>query len=179
LFLQTKRLLLREFVEDDWTAVHAYQSDPLYLRYYHWTERAETDVQNFVQMFIGWQRERPRTQFQLAVIHQAEGRLIGSCGIRINDLEQREANIGYELHSRYWGKGYATEAAQAVLHFGFTTLNMQRIWAECVADNAGSVRVLKKLGMRLEIREINKEFIKGRWRDNLIFATSADEWASG
>lgn len=173
--MPTDRLLLREFVAEDWTAVHAYQSSPLYLRYYHWTERSETDAQNFVQMFIDWQGERPRTKFQLAIIQQAENRLIGNCGIRINNPEQREANIGYELDSRYWGKGYATEAAQAILHFGFATLKMQRIWAECVADNAGSARVLEKLGMQWEAREINKEFIKGRWRDNLIFAINAHD----
>ena len=70
MFLQTKRLLLREFISDDWTAVHTYHSDPLYQRYYHWTERSEADAREFVQMFLDWQQARPRTKFQLAIIHQ-------------------------------------------------------------------------------------------------------------
>lgn len=176
MFLKTSRLFLREFVPEDWTAVYAYHSDPLYLRYYDWTERSETDVREFVQMFLDWQKQRPRTKFQLAIIHQEEDRLIGNCGIRINDSKQREANIGYELDSRYWDQGYATEAARAILHFGFTELNMQRIWAECVADNVGSARVLEKIGMRLEARELKREFIKNAWRDYLIFAINSRNW---
>ncbi len=174
--LTTRRLLLREFVADDWTAVHTYQSDPLYLRYYAWNERTETDVQEFVQMFLDYQQEQPRTKFQLAVILRSENKLIGNCGIRVNDLEQREANIGYELDSRYWGQGYATEAARAILQFGFSGLGMRRIWAECIADNIKSGRVLEKLGMRLETRVLAKERIKGVWRDNLIYALTANEW---
>ena len=53
----------------------------------------------------------------------------------------------YELDSRYWDRGYATEAARAILKFGFDELNMRRIWAKCVADNIGSARVLEKMGM--------------------------------
>jgi [ribosomal protein S5]-alanine N-acetyltransferase len=176
MFLKTERLLLREFVFDDWTAVHTYQSAPRYLHYYHWTERSEADVREFVQMFLDWQQERPRTKFQLAVVHQEDGCLIGNCGIRINDREKREANIGYELDSRYWGNGYATEAARAMLQFGFTELNMARIWAKCVADNVGSARVMQKIGMRLEARELKKEFIKNVWRDHLIFAIHIRNW---
>ena len=67
MILETNRLRLREFEEDDWERVLAYQSDPLYLRYYHWTERSEEDVKAFVQMFLDFQQEQPRTKFQLAV----------------------------------------------------------------------------------------------------------------
>ncbi|MEJ2747495.1 MAG: GNAT family N-acetyltransferase [Anaerolineae bacterium] len=176
MYLKTKRLFLREFVFEDWTAVYAYQSDPLYLRYYDWIERSEADVREFVQVFLDWQRERPRTKFQLAIIHLADNRLIGNCGIRVNNQAQREANIGYELDSRYWDQGYATEAARAILQFGFAELNMQRIWAKCVAENVGSARVLEKIGMRLEARELKKEFIKDAWRDHLIFAINAHNW---
>lgn len=176
MILQTARLLLREFVPEDWTAVYAYQTDPLYLRYYQWLGRSEADVREFVQVFLDWQQERPRTKFQLAIIHREESRLIGNCGIRINDRIGREANIGYELDNRYWNQGYATEAARAILRFGFSELNMQRIWAECLADNVGSARVLEKLGMRLEARELKKEFIKNAWRDYLIFAIDAPHW---
>jgi RimJ/RimL family protein N-acetyltransferase len=113
--LTSPRLLLREFVEEDWEAVLAYQSDPLYLRYYEWTERTEADVREFVGWFLAQQQEEPRTKFQLAVVLKDEGRLIGNCGVRVNDPDLREGNIGYELDSRYWGQGYATEAARVVL----------------------------------------------------------------
>lgn len=174
--LQTKRLLLREFEADDWPAVLAYQNDPLYLRYYHWSERRPEDVRAFVQMFLDQQKERPRRNFQLAVVLKASGQLIGNCGIRVNDPDLREANIGYELASGQWGQGYATEAAQAVLRFGFQELHMHRIWATTIAANSASARVLQKLGMRLEAREREKEWIKDRWQDRLTYAMLDSEW---
>src|SRR5207248_438854 len=112
--LTTERLLLREFVEEDWEAVLAYQTDPLYLRYYAWTQRTEGDVREFVGWFLAHQQEQPRLKFQLAVVLKAEGRLIGNCGVRVNDPVLLEGNIGYELGSRYWGQGYATEAAREI-----------------------------------------------------------------
>ena len=176
MMLKTARLTLREFDEEDWRAVLAYQSHPQHLRYYDWTERTEADVRAFVQMFVGWQNETPRTRFQLAMVLNSTQELIGNCGIRINNPEWREANIGYELDNRYWSRGYATEAAGAILKFGFDQLGMHRIWAWCVADNAGSARVLEKIGMRLEGRKREKELIKGQWHDRLIYAMLDHEW---
>ena len=65
--IPTERLILREFKQSDWPDVLAYQSEPLYLRYYEWTERTPIAVQEFVQGFLAQQREQPRLKFQLAV----------------------------------------------------------------------------------------------------------------
>ncbi|MEA5602613.1 GNAT family N-acetyltransferase [Nostoc sp. UHCC 0252] len=176
MILETRRLLMREFVEADCETVLAYQSDPLYLRYNYWTHRTENDVFEFVQMFISEQKEQPRTKFQLAVVLKEENRLIGNCGIRVNDPEMREANIGYELNTQYWGQGYATEAAQAILKFGFEELGMHRIWSWCVAENVASVKVLEKIGMRREGHLLEKELIKERWYDNFLYAILEREW---
>lgn len=176
MILETHRLLMRDFVEADWQAVFTYQSDPLYLRYSYWTHRTQKDVCEFVQIFIGQQKEQPRTKFQLAIILKAENQLIGNCGIRVNDPEMREANIGYELNTQYWGQGYATEAAQAILKFGFEELRMHRIWSWCVVQNVASVRVLEKIGMRREGHLQEKELIKGRWYDNFLYAMLDHEW---
>ena len=81
--LTTDRLILREFVEDDWPAVLAYQRDPRYLRYTHWIDRSPQDVKQFVQMFLSQQFALPRTKFQLAVTLKDTQRLIGNCGIRL------------------------------------------------------------------------------------------------
>ena len=176
--LQTERLLIREFMESDIREVLAYQSDPLYLRYYPWTQRTEKDVHDFIQTFIIQQSNQPRTKFQLAIILKTENRLIGNCGIRINDTYLEEANIGYELNSQYWGNGYATEAAKTILKFGFEELKMHRIWSWCIAENIASARVLEKIGMRREGNLREKEFIKGRWYDQFIYAILRREWIS-
>ena len=176
MILTTERLVLREFVADDWPAVLAYQQDPAYLRYYAWTERTADDAQAFVQMFLAQQQESPRRKFQLASTLRSDGRLIGNCGIRLKSAEAREADIGFELAPRFWGHGYATEAAQAMVQFGFTALRLHRIWAWCVADNSGSARVLEKIGLRCEGRLRENDYFKGRWWDTLVYAILEDEW---
>ncbi|MBI5878808.1 MAG: GNAT family N-acetyltransferase [Chloroflexi bacterium] len=177
MIIETARLLMREFVADDWQAVLAYQADPRYMRFYDMDERTEADVRKFVQMFLDQQAESPRQRFQLAVTLKESGVLIGNCGIRVNNVEWREANIGYEIAPELWGRGYASEAARAILTFGFAQLAMHRIWAWCVADNAGSARVLEKLGMTLEAREREKELIRGQWYDSLTYAILEREYA--
>src|SRR5512136_2130546 len=126
--LHTDRLLLREFVTADWPAVLAYQRDPRYLRYYEWADRAPGDAQRFVQMFLDQQQEQPRRKFQLAVVLKTGGQLIGNCGIRQTAAGAHEADIGYELAPAHWGHGYATEAARAIVQFGFAELKVHRIW---------------------------------------------------
>ena len=176
MILMTKRLVLREFEEEDWPAVLAYQSDSLYLRYYHWTPRREQDVREFVRMFIAHREEEPRPKFQLAITLASDGQLIGNCGIRMKTTGAREADIGYELNPRYWGSGYATEAASELLAFGFRALELHRIWAWCIAENAASARVLEKIGMRQEGRLREQERMQGRWWDTLLYAMLEREW---
>ena len=176
MILTTKRLVLREFEEEDCSAVLAYQSDPRYLRYHDWTQRTEQDVRAFVQMFIVRREEEPRTKFQLAMTLAPHGQLIGNCGIRMNTPDAREADLGYELDPRYWGCGYATEAARALVAFGFHELGLHRIWAWCIAENIASTRVLEKIGMRQEGHLHEHEWMKGRWWDTLLYAILEREW---
>ena len=174
--LETERLFLRDFVKDDWQRVLEYQSDPLYLRYYDWTERTPEAVQEFVGWFLDHQEQKPRIKFQLAVILKSSNRLIGNCGIRRDTPGALQADIGYELDPKHWNQGYATEAAHAIVDFGFSTFGLHRVWSWCVADNLGSAHVLEKLGMRLEGRLRDNEYYKGRWWDTLMYAILADEW---
>ena len=176
--LITERLVLRDFVETDWQEVLAYQSDPRYLRYYAWEGRSPSEVQAFVDRFITWQNEQPRTNYQLAVVDKTSGRLIGNCGVRKPAPDALAAELGYELAPDHWGHGYATEAARALIAFGFNDLRLQRISAHCIAENVASVRVLQRLGMQQEARLSDKESFKGRSWDVLVFALPACRVAS-
>lgn len=177
--ITTERLVLREFGADDWRAVLEYQRDPLYLRYYPWEERIETDARDFVKMFRGWQAEQPRRRFHLAIVLREDGRLIGNCGLRRKSENEWEADIGYELAPQYWGHGYATEAARAMVDFGFLELGLRRISSWCIADNVASARLLERLGFVQEGRLRRNEFFKGRWWDTLLYALPAEEWRLG
>lgn len=176
MLLTTERLLLREFEPGDWRATLAYQSTPEYLRYYPWTRRTEEGIRNLIERFIAWSRELPRRKFQLALVLKADGQLIGNCGIRVNPANPWEADIGYELDHHYWGHGYATEAARALLGFGFEELALHRIYANCLTENTASARVLERIGMRREGHVRENEWMKGHWWDTFLYAILDHEW---
>lgn len=174
--ISTSRLALREFLPEDWRDVLSYQSDPRYLRLYPWSGRNETEVREFVQMFLDQQRDQPRRNCQLAITLRSNGQLIGNCGIRRKPENDWEADIGYELSPDHWGQGYATDAAQALVDFGFQELNLHRISSWCIAENVASARVLEKVGLRLEGRLRENEHFKGRWWDTLVYGLLKQEW---
>lgn len=176
MILTTKRLVLREFEEEDWQAVLMYLSDPRYLRYYPWTSRSEQDARMYVQKLLTQRQEEPRTKFQLALTLASSGQLIGNAGLRMNTPEAREADIGYELDPHFWGCGYATEVAETLLTFGFQALRLHRIWAWCVAENHGSAHVLEKIGMQQEGRLRENRWMKDRWWDTVLYALLEQEW---
>ncbi|HEV2131627.1 MAG TPA: GNAT family protein [Longimicrobiaceae bacterium] len=176
MILHTERLLLREITEDDGSAVLAYQRHPLFSRYYHWSERTEADVRLFLQQFLEWQEEEPRSKFSFAIT--LEGTMIGIASLRRPTSEAPLAEIGYELSPEHWGRGYAREAAGALLEFGFGELGLHRLGAHCVAENTASARVLEKVGMLREGRLRENEFFKERWWDTLLYGILAREWTT-
>jgi ribosomal-protein-alanine N-acetyltransferase len=175
--LETKRLGLREFVESDWKTVLDYQNDPRYLRFYPWQRRTEAEVRAFVQNFIEWQNYLQRYKFQWALILKDSGQLIGNIGIRKENSSDHQAEIGYEINPKFWGQGYASEAALAVRNFGFQKLGLHRIWAHCLEENSASRRVLEKIGMRLEGTLRDNEFFKERYWNTCLYAILINEVA--
>ena len=154
----------------------AYQRDPRYLRLYPWTYHTEADVRDFVQEFVDQQTEQPRRKFQLAITLSEGGQVIGNCGIRRKPGNDWEADVGFELAPEYWGRGFATEAALAIVSFGFRKLELHRISSWCIADNAASARVLENVGLRPAGRLRENEYFKGRCWDTLIYGLLETEW---
>ncbi|RLT38308.1 MAG: N-acetyltransferase [Chloroflexi bacterium] len=178
--IETERLVLRDFVIDDWLAVLAYQRDARYNRYYpdRWVDRSDDEVRAFVQRLIDDQREQPRRIYQVAITLPETGEVIGNCGIRRKPGTEWEADIGYELNPEHWGHGYATEVARTLVSFGFRDLGLHRISARCIADNAASANVLRKVGMRLEGRIREHQYFQERWWDSLDWGLLEKEWAA-
>jgi RimJ/RimL family protein N-acetyltransferase len=176
--ITTDRLLLRELRKEDWQAVHEYGSDPEVVRFVEFGPNTEEETRDFIRRATASAEDEPRKGHDFAVVRGKDGRLIGGCGIYVTKPEHREAFIGYVFNREYWGNGYATEAAQALLRYGFETLRMHRIFATCDPENRASARVLEKTGMRREglLRENSR--MKGKYRDDLIYAILDREWRS-
>jgi [ribosomal protein S5]-alanine N-acetyltransferase len=86
---------------------------------------------------------------RFAITLRDTGGFCGGVGMRL-ELDHYRAELGYWLGVPYWGRGYATEAGQAMLRYGFDTLGLHRIYAQHVRENPASGHVLKKIGMRYE-----------------------------
>lgn len=173
---QTARLLLQDFEETDWGAVHEYASNPLVARFMDWGPNTEEETHKFIQKSIGYQKEDPRMHYSLAVVVRDRNRLIGGCGIYVSNIENREGWIGYCLNRQFWGQGYATETALALLEFGFNNLDLHRIFAFCDPANTASAHVMEKIGMQYEGHFRENVYCKGGWRDELFYAILEKEW---
>jgi RimJ/RimL family protein N-acetyltransferase len=147
--LQTERLILRLHAPSDIPAlmplIGAREVAATTLRIpYPYTE---ADAQDFIS---GTQEELlSGSGLRLGIVLRESDTLCGGVGLRI-ESDHRRAELGYWIGVPYWGKGYATEAARAMVQYGFETLQLHRIFASHFANNSASARVLRKIGMHHE-----------------------------
>jgi len=174
--IETERLLLREFNPEDWSAVHEYAVDPQVYRHMPWGPNSEDETRAFVERAMARQLEEPRLHFELAVTLRGSGQLIGGCGIRAADERFRSADMGYCLRQDCWGKGLGTEAASALIAFGFEHLGVHRIWATCDTGNTRSAHVLEKSGMALEGTMRDDTWLRGQWRSSRLYSVLETQW---
>ena len=174
--LETVRLLLREMRAEDETDVHEYASDPEVARLMIWGSNTQEATREFLTRALVAQAQWPRPNVGLAIELKSERRLIGSIELRISDEANRTGDFGYVLNRKYWGHGYMTESARAVLNVAFNELKLHRVWGTCHAQNRASYRVMEKLGMRREGLFLKNAMEKGEWRDTYLYAVLEEEW---
>lgn len=172
--VRTARLNLREFVATDFEAVHAYSSDPRVTRYLFFGPRDADSTAEYLEELLASQRELPRTRFELAVEESVSGRLIGACDLSL--VESNVVDLGYMLDAEQWGKGYATEIALALVDAAFFDLRAQRVISTVDVNNAASIRVLEKIGMRWEAVYRKHRRAKNRWWDCHLFTLPREVW---
>lgn len=172
--LETKRLLIREFVPEDIGQVHEYASDPEVTRHMIWGPNSLEDTRSYLSLTIDMQQQVPRQGYEFAVVLKQGNVLAGGCGIHISGPGQGE--IGYCYNKSYWRQGIASEAAAALLEWGFHELDLHRIYATCRPENIGSARVMQTIGMVYEghLREHMRH--KGRWMDSYQYSILQDEY---
>ena len=172
--LVTSRLLLREYTPDDLGAAHRFASDPENVRFVTWGPNRLEDTRLFLEGWLEEQATEPRTGWTFAVTEPG-GEPFGSIGLYRKG--PYDAETGFVISRDRAGSGYATEAAAAVLGFGFDTLGLHRIWATCRPENLGSSRVLEKIGMQREGHLRDHVMVRGEWQDSLLYAAIAPSGA--
>ena len=144
--LETERLILRPLDERDVTEIYAMRSDADVMRFIREPQNREESV-NWVKLVSSrWQTEKIGF---CALLEKSSQTFIGWCGVwRLQ--ETNEIEIGYAVAKNFWGKGLATEAALVFLQYAFENLKPEKIVAVASPENAASVRVMEKLGMRYD-----------------------------
>ncbi len=176
MILETPRLFLREYELSDLESLHRYSSDLLTLKYMLWGPNTLTDSLDFIKRSIQESERKPRVSYDLAIIEKSNNLLIGGVSLIRHD---REAEIGWILNQAYWGKGLATEAAHALIRFGFVDLNLDRIIATCDADNTASHQLMRRCGFALV--SVQKEVRKSRNKseknhDQILTELKEEDW---
>jgi RimJ/RimL family protein N-acetyltransferase len=110
------------------------------------------------------------------VVRDETGQLVGDIMVMWRNERQRHGEIGYVFHPDLAGRGYATEAAHALLHLAFEDLGWHRVTANIVEGNIPSVRVVERLGMRHEARHIESTPSGDGWEDLHLYALLDREW---
>lgn len=140
------RLRLRRPRLSDAEAIFRYGSDPEVAHYALWPLRKDMAslVESLRERQARWEQG---TEFHWILTLPPADQAIGGVSCLV---DQHSAEIGYLVDRRHWGRGYATEAAQAVVAWALRQPSIRRVWATCDAENAASVRVLEKLGFKRE-----------------------------
>jgi RimJ/RimL family protein N-acetyltransferase len=122
--IETNRLILREFEEDDWKDVHLYAADEEVVRIMPWGPNTEEDTRAFVSMAIRERYKSPRKEYHFAVIEKSSGSLIGAVEILLGGYNDLHGMLGYCYSKKVWGQGIGTEAAEALIRFGFESCRL-------------------------------------------------------
>lgn len=169
--IRTERLLLRPFELEDAEDVFAYANDPEWSRFLpvpspYTLQDALTFVDRNIS--IDWQEEP-------IIAIEYGGTVIGGIGFHINSSDSR-AMLGYAIARAHWNQGLMTEAAQAVVDWGFEEFGLAKIWSFADVENAGSWRVMEKIGMTREGTLRSHGVLRGVRQDFHYYGILRSEW---
>ncbi len=174
--LSTERLSLRQMNPDDAEAVFTFKSDPSVTVCYG------QEPHRTIEESRAWLQRRMddyviRDSIFWVLTLKDDDVAIGECCIWNFDSSFKCAEIGYELHARYWNKGLMAEALKAVLAYGFLEMGLHRIEASPFAGNIRSQNLLSKLGFRLEGTLRERHLFQGLFLDQMYFGLLKEEWS--
>lgn len=177
--LTTERLVLRRFTLDDAEALLALDSDPRVRRFVEDGEPVTRE--SAIEMIEHWLRYHEASDLFgfWAAIERSTGGFLGWFHYRPdNDRDEDEPELGYRLIASAWGTGLATEGSRALIDHGFATGRVRLVWAQTMAVNMASRRVMEKAGMR-PTRTFPTEWpvrIAGDEEGDVEYAITFDEW---
>jgi RimJ/RimL family protein N-acetyltransferase len=185
--LRTERLVLRPLEASDAADVFEYQRLPEVIRYLPWPERDRAEAYEHTSRRAAGRILAADGDFVVFAAtlpgepskgDPARDRVIGDFMVRVSDVQHAQLEIGWVLHPDFQGRGYAREAASAVLAFAFEALDPHRVQAFLDARNGASAALCERLGMRREATILEEEYNDGEWQDTAVYGVLRREWAA-
>lgn len=166
--IETERLILRRMNENDAGALLDIFSDPVAMRYFGVT----FDRPRMAEWVRGnLEHEKQHGFSLLTVILKDSGEIIGDCGLETDMIEGRTiVGIGFDFRRAYWGNGYATEAASAILKYAFIQFKFDSVAAWIDPANVPSSRVAERIGMALE------RFVTRGGKKYALYSIKKEDW---
>ena len=172
--LRTERLELRPLRDADVAALFAIHSDPKAMRY--WDGPIWKNDEGGHRMVARDGTLTTREYLRLAIASPASGTLLGTCALWGINVQCRRAEIGFILDSQAWGRGYMLEALSALLDYGFTELDLNRVEADTDPRNERSMRLLDRLGFSQEGHFRERCIVEGEISDAAMYGLLRREW---
>ena len=166
--LETERLLLRSFEEDDFDLLVELDSDPEVMRFITdgQPRSPEETESRFKSRFLLPYENRPPGF--LAAIEKTSNLFIGWFQFEIPPTGNEGVELGYRLKSEFWGNGYATEGSKALIQKGFSEWGVKRIFARAMKANKPSIGVMEKCGL-IFVKNYNEDKFPGLIKESVLY----------
>lgn len=174
--LETVRLRLRLFREDDFDSLLRYRGDERVARYQLWEPFTANEAEKFIEAWKDVLPGTPGSWSAIAIQLKKTCELVGDCALKVDSGDHPQGEIGINLSPVHQGRGYATEAARSLLDYAFCELKLHRICAVMDADNRGAISLCERLGMRREAHFRQNSWFKDQWGDEVVFALLQEEY---
>ena len=148
--LETERLIFRRLLPSDLEDLFALYSDPEVRRYFPEGTLTYKETKEELEWFLNGHPDNPALGLWATILKETN-QFIGRCGLLPWTIDQRpEVEVAYMLAKAYWGQGIGTEAARAILYYGFERLQLSRLICLIDRENQASIKVARNIGMTFE-----------------------------
>lgn len=179
LYLETERLILRDYNENDFADYYRLKSDEKTMYYLQDIKLINNeDAHKDFSMVIEDMKKTDRKFYFFHIELKDSHKQVGSVGYTVTDNTPvgKMVHAGYFIYPTFWGKGYTTEAFKKVLEFAFSENNVYRVSTGCLAENIGSERVMQKCGLKKEAEHLDYEWHDGKMKTRLEYRLLKSEY---
>lgn len=166
--IETERLILREFEIEDIDDIYEFAKDELVTKYLYWD--AHKSKEESLEVYKNIYRGKTR-----AIYLKSCKKVIGAIELR-RDLDNRSGELGYVLNSKYWNKGYMSEACMAIIDYYFLNTNINRIQSFHLTKNVASGKVMEKCNMKYEGELRESVYKDGIFYSNIVRSILRTDW---